>query len=288
MKKMSIDKKILAALSVVTVAATIGAVTVSAVGLGNSTSTAEKEFAVKESEAVTVQLPVDATGTEGKADDLVVVEFPEGALSAGDYKLEVKAVEDIALMQEFDYFANMDGGTVWRSVVIEINLYDADGNAVHDVTPTITLKMAKENYYNAVAVYENGTFSWLTFNGDYVDGRHESTTPDPYTVSGEAPHLSRFVFASIVRETSGSDDEPIAPPQDSSEPEVVESSDEKSYEFISESKSSQSSKGSKPNADKEGYTTGDNGNATAIVFAVMSVAALGTALVATKAKKSEK
>ena len=124
----------------------------------------------------------------------------------------------------------------------------------------------KTLFVKPVPVLEQGGFQ-----GDdvVVDGK---------TVSAEVPHLSRFVFAYIAREESD------APVEESSKPEDVSDPVDDNSSTGSESETSNDVR---PNRDdKDGYKTGENSNATAIVFAVMSAAALGIALAASKTKKS--
>lgn len=284
---MKIEYKVFSALAVATAAVTIGAAVASAAGLGES-GEGVKPFTVNGNEPVTITVPLDESAQCGSAS--VTAEFDAGALPEGSYKLSAREVLDMDAERAF-YDAIDNGITANPLVVVDISLYTADGQEIHDVTPTITLETEVPCAFNAIGIYKDGKIEWVAY---YYDNGYEFPDVNEnvklYTAAFKAPHLSRFVFASLYREPS----EPIAPPDDDHsvpETEPVEQTSVTSNTDTSKTNTdkdiSKTETSVKPNTS-EGYKTGDYRNTTALVFALMSAAALGTALVATKSKRSSK
>ena len=283
---MKTEHKILSALAVATAVATIGAAAVSAAGLGESVE-GVKPFSVESDYPISITVPLEGNPALGAAS--ITADFEAGMLPAGDYKLSAREVVDNDAVSAFFLDAGQ-GADAFDLVVVDISLYTADGQEIHDVTPTITLTTENSCFFNIVAVYQDGQIERLV----YLDNENEY--PQANKISAKANHLSRFIFASLISEVSRIEDEPIAPPPDDDEKNTesqeilpngdnsTTSSDDSKTNNTDNSKADTSVK---PETS-EGYKTGDNGNTAALVFAVLSAAALGTALLATKSKKSTK
>ena len=284
---MKTEHKVLSVLAAATTAAVIGAAAVSAAGLGES-GEGIKPFTVNGSEPITITVPLDESAQCGAAS--VTAEFDAGTLPAGNYKFSAREVLDIDAERAF-YDAIDNGITAYPMVVVDISLYTADGQEIHDVTPTITLETEVPCAFNAIGIYKDGKIEWVAY---YYDNGYEFPDVNEnvklYTATFKAPHLSRFVFASLYRQP----DEPIAPPDDDHsvpDTEPVEQTSVTSNTDTSKTNTdkdiSKTETSVKPDTS-EGYKTGDYSNVMALVFAIMSIAALGTALFATKAKRSSK
>ena len=138
--------------------------------------------------------------------------------------------------------------------LLEINFKNEAGEMVYPENVKLSFKTSKATAYNNVYIYDNGSFKLI---GD-MDGTYP-------------PHFSRFVIAAIVPY------EIIDPT--SSQPSGIEPS-----------QTSQTNYNPHPSVTPGGQDvkTGDNGAATAVVFSIMAVAALGTSVVALKSKKASK
>ena len=263
---MKIEHKVFSALAIATAAVTIGAAAVSAAPLGDSGENII-DFSAEAGLPVSISAEIDSNSYPAK--DTITVDFPADMLPEGDYRLKARSVLDSSIEKSFLELDN-SGLSIVSYQAVDIELYTADGVAIHDVKPVLTLNTAEETGYNAILVFEGDKLVYVAKGDDVVvDGK---------TVSAEVPHLSRFVFAYIAREESD------APVEESSKPEDVSNPVDDNSSTGSESEASNDVR---PNRDdKDGYKTGENSNATAIVFAVMSAVALGIALAASKTKKS--
>ena len=263
---MKIEHKVFSALAIATAAVTIGAAAVSAAPLGDSGENII-DFSAEAGLPVSISAEIDSNSYPAK--DTITVDFPADMLPEGDYRLKTRSVLDSSIEKSFLELDN-SGLSIVSYQAVDIELYTADGVAIHDVKPVLTLNTAEETGYNAILVFEGDKLVYVAKGDDVVvDGK---------TVSAEVPHLSIFVFAYIAREESD------APVEESSKPEDVSDPVDDNSSTGSESEASNDVR---PNRDdKDGYKTGENSNATAIVFAVMSAAALGIALAASKTKKS--
>ena len=194
---------------------------------------------------------VTLDGTVGVTLD-VTAEVPAGALPEGKYAFHAELFVDKDLE---DLFTTTTVLTEDQQIeyfdLLEINFKNEAGEMVYPENVKLSFKTSKATAYNNVYIYDNGSFKLI---GD-MDGAYP-------------PHFSRFVIAAIVPyEIMPSDIEPSQTSQ-----------------------TSQTSYNPQPSVTPGGQDvkTGDNGAATAVVFSIMAVAALGTSVVALKSKKASK
>ncbi len=191
---------------------------------------------------------VTLDGTVGVTLD-VTAEVPAGALPEGKYAFHAELFVDKDLE---DLFTTTTVLTEDQQIeyfdLLEINFKNEAGEMVYPENVKLSFKTSKATAYNNVYIYDNGSFKLI---GD-MDGAYP-------------PHFSRFVIAAIV-------------------PYEIMPSD------IEPSQTSQTSYNPQPSVTPGGQDvkTGDNGAATAVVFSIMAVAALGTSVVALKSKKASK
>lgn len=212
-------------------------------------STMDLNFDVTAGQASIFTVTLD--GTVGVTLD-VTAEVPAGALPEGKYAFHAELFVDKDLE---DLFTTTTVLTEDQQIeyfdLLEINFKNEAGEMVYPENVKLSFKTSKATAYNNVYIYDNGSFKLI---GD-MDGAYP-------------PHFSRFVIAAIVPyEIMPSDIEPSQTSQ-----------------------TSQTSYNPQPSVTPGGQDvkTGDNGAATAVVFSIMAVAALGTSVVALKSKKASK
>lgn len=249
---MNVKKTLVAALAVMTAAVSVSAVTASAVGkLGQSTQ--DVSFNVTAGEDATVTATLD--GTVGMTLD-VTAYLPAGSFTDGTYGFHAELVADQELEDAFVASLALSADQQLDYFdILDISFTTELGEGIspkRDVT--LSFKTSKASAYNNVYIYnEDGTFTLI--------GDMDEALP---------PHFSRFVIAAI------SDRQP-------SEIEVDPTTSQ-----TSNTPSQTSTTPSQVTPGQQDVKTGDNGAATAVVFAVMAMAALGTSVVAVKAKKASK
>ncbi len=233
------------------------ALSVSAVSLGY---TAESiGFEVEAGQEVTVNMSFETENGPVQ----VTVDLPAGALEEGSYTFSASAVVDDDL--EAAFIASLgDGVMVDYFEAYNFTFTDGNGNVVSPQGVVITIDTdAVVN--NAYLEETDGSFTRL---GEITKGA------GGYQFG--APHCSRFVLANLS---------PIVPDDSSYPPET--SGNEFQPETSSQPQPSSQSQ-PQPKPEDKGANTSDNSFASLAVLGVMGLAALGTALVATKSRKSSK
>ena len=255
-------KKLIAAGIAASVAAA-AAVSVSAATLGSSTE-ATDFYAEAGQETV-----INTTVTSEYGEEVnISVRIPADALEEGAYTFEATPVADENFRMAFVDSLG-DGIAVDYFEAYEFSFKGEDGNPVSPAGVVITIQI-NEHINNVYVENEDGTFHWA--------GRLD-TVPGGYQFT--APHFSRFVFVNLqpLVPDPGVDPtpepEPISPPEPDTSPEPEPEPQP------------QSEPQPQPKPDDKGANTGDSA-ATAVVFGIMGLAALGTAVIASKSKKTSK
>lgn len=187
-----------------------------------------------------------ATGTVNPTDDLAVsVVIPADAITE-TVKFKAVLKVDIDAQNAID---NLDGVTVSASEILDLYFTDANDAAV-DMTGKGVEVSIKTDKYNTVYLFDNGELQDM---GAKLENG---------TLTFTAPRFATYVLANV---------EALVPSNPVSEP------------------SNETPATSNPASEVPGNNTtntGDNGFATTIaIFSIMAAVSLGTAVVATKAKK---
>lgn len=249
---MNIKKSFLVALAGATAFATMSSFAVSAATPGYSDGAVEEQAA---SEQVTVTEGEATTGTVEleSADITVDFEIPADAVEADSALIfNVAAVTDLGVIDLVD---SIDEIKDFKT--LDLFFTDENGDIVDMVGKNVVVTI-KATGYNTV-YYFNGR-SFEDMGAEVGEG----------TLTFTAPHFSTYVLANVETETD--------------EPSNEESSNDDATVTPGTSTDSNN------NGSNGGTTqTGDNGFVTTIViFSIMAVISLATAVVATKAKKSSK
>lgn len=265
-------KVLVSVLAAAAAAAAVSAVSVSAAPLGFSgegLSEKEEVFFLQDTGFTTVTVDAD---TSPDKELPVTAEVPAGALTgsmSNGYIFHAELVEDDAAEAAFAAGLDEEGFMVNACKSFDIFFVDDAGQIV---LPTEKIKLTFK--------VEGG------YNVTYIREQDDSYTKLADSISGvDVPHFSRFVIAEIApkqisEEGSKSDTD--------SEPEII--SDDSNPEPIAPPPSQTSTQPSQTSIQPGGQDvkTGDNAGATAMVFAVMAAAALGTSIAAVKSKKSSR
>lgn len=247
---MNLKKIAITSLAVLTAAVSVASVSANANTLGESRLATEFEIADGQDATVSVYL-------DGRVGNplTVTATIPADTLPAGQYSFRGEIVADADQEADYeDYIMRFQKMNIDYFDLVDLNFYNADGEDVHPTDVTVDFSTAKAVGYDSV---------WI--QTDDPDVKYEKLPHMVYEnhMNALVPHFSRFVIAAL---SSYSEPEPIAPPSDvTPQPSTTPS-----------------------NAADGTAKTGDNSAATGIVFAVMAMAALGTAVVAGKVKKSVK
>lgn len=249
---MNIKKSFLVALAGATAFATLSSFAVSAATPGYSDGAVEEQVA---SEQVTVTEGKATSGTvEFENTDIAVdFEIPADVVEAGSVlEFNAAVVTDPAVM---DLAESIDEIKDYQ--VLDLFFTNEDG-VVIDMAGKNVVVTIKVSGYNAV-YYFNGT-SFEDMGAVAGEG----------TLTFTASHFSTYVLANV--ETSNDDDN-VTPGTSTDN-----------------NNNNNNSNNNNNNSNNAGTTqTGDNGFVTTIViFSIMAVISLATAVVATKAKKSSK
>ncbi len=250
---MNMKKTLVTAMAAAVAAMSVSAASVSATSLGESAPSVD--FTVLEGQETVLTVAVDARG--GGELMTIVATLPAGSLPAGDYVLNGQAVIDDA--ETASFVASQTAGAVDYCDIIDLDFATSGGEAVSPTNVGLVFNFANGVTYDAV---------YLKDGGAYVDLNAQATDT---SISAVAPHCSRFVIAKLF-EVSVIDDDSKA------------EEDTKTDNTQNGSTDTQNSTTPSNNNVK----TGDDGNTTAVVFAVMSVVALATAFTAAKLKKNNK
>lgn len=187
-----------------------------------------------------------ATGTVTPTENAeVTVTIPADTVK-GNIKFNAAVKVDVDAQKALD---SLDGIKVSASEILDLYFTDENGDIV-DMTGKGVEVSIKTDKYNTVYLFDNGELKDL--GAKYENG----------VLTFTAPHFSTYVLANV---------EALVPSNPVSEP------------------SNETPATSNPTSEVPGNNTtntGDNGFATTIaIFSIMAAVSLGTAVVATKAKK---
>ena len=276
---MNLKKIAITSLAVLTAAVSVASVSANANTLGESRLVNEFEIADGQDATVSVYL-------DGRVGNplTVTATIPADTLPAGRYSFRGEIVADADQEADYeDYIMRFQKMNIDYFDLVDLNFYNADGEDVHPTDVTVDFSTAKAAGYDSV---------WIQ-TGD-PDVKYEKLPHMVYEnhMNALVPHFSRFVIAALP---PYSEPESIAPRPDvdytdvSKDVSVVPSSSNVTPQPSTTPSDVTPQTSTTPSNAADGTAkTGDNSAATGIVFAVMAMAALGTAVVAGKAKKSAK
>lgn len=265
---MNLKKIAITSLAVLTAAVSVASVSANANTLGESRLVNEFEIADGQDATVSVYL-------DGRVGNplTVTATIPADTLPAGQYSFRGEIVADADQEADYeDYIMRFQKMNIDYFDLVDLNFYNADGEDVHPTDVTVDFSTAKAAGYDSV---------WI--QTDDPDVKYEKLPHMVYEnhMNALVPHFSRFVIAALP---SYPEPESIAPRPDDDYTDVS-----KDVSVVPSSSNVTPQPSTTPSNAADGTAkTGDNSAATGIVFAVMAMAALGTAVVAGKAKKSVK
>ena len=276
---MNLKKIAITSLAVLTAAVSVASVSANANTLGESRLVNEFEIADGQDATVSVYL-------DGRVGNplTVTATIPADTLPAGQYSFRGEIVADADQEADYeDYIMRFQKMNIDYFDLVDLNFYNADGEDVHPTDVTVDFSTAKAAGYDSV---------WI--QTDDPDVKYEKLPHMVYEnhMNALVPHFSRFVIAALP---SYPEPESIAPRPDDDytdvgkDVSVVPSSSNVTPQTSTTPSDVTPQPSTTPSNAADGTAkTGDNSAATGIVFAVMAMAALGTAVVAGKAKKSAK
>ncbi len=250
---MNIKKSFLVALATVT-AASVSAFAVSAANLGLT-------FEDKTVVVTAGQETVETFNLDGGLK--VTVAIPADSVKEGEYTLHTAVVADAQVEAGFDAVCTND-----YKDVLEVALKGEE-----DVATNVKVTVAADKGYDvAYLVNVDGTFEQI------------QTANDENGMSFTVANGSKVVVAKKTADQKNDDKK-----DDSNGNNNTNNNGNNNTNNNTNNNGSNGSNGNNANNGKgNSIATGDNGAATATVFAVMGVVALGTAVAATKMKKAEK
>ena len=276
---MNLKKIAITSLAVLTAAVSVASVSANANTLGESRLVNEFEIADGQDATVSVYL-------DGRVGNplTVTATIPADTLPAGQYSFRGEIVANADQEADYeDYIMRFQKMNIDYFDLVDLNFYNADGEDVHPTDVTVDFSTAKAAGYDSV---------WI--QTDDPDVKYEKLPHMVYEnhMNALVPHFSRFVIAALPFYP---EPESIAPRPDddytdvSKDVSVVPSSSNVTPQTSTTPSDITPQTSTTPSNAADGTAkTGDNSAATGIVFAVMAMAALGTAVVAGKAKKSAK
>ena len=254
---MNIKKSFLVALAATTAISSVSALAVSAAGLGESTGKVE--------ETVTIVADKDATVEAVLEDAKIEVTIPAGALEEGDYTFNADIVVNTDVQKAID-----DLG-LGETEILDLYFTDKGGTSVSLTGKDVTVKVETTKYSYAY-IYEDSTKKLSNLNA----------TKSGDVLTFKAPHFSYYVLATKDVTTTTVVDNTTSTTSTASNTTKTGTNASTSSSTTTASSNTTTGKG-------DSVTTGDTATATTVaVFAVMGVVALGTAVVASKMKKSSK
>ncbi len=246
---MNIKKSFFVALAAVTAISTVSAVAVSAAELGKSESETTQTKTVD---------PEKDTDFDVKVNDVEIdVTVPAGAAEAGDLTFHADFVTASP-----DVKAAIDALSIKDADVLDMYFTNEKGDRVSFQDKKLTVKVKSTKYIESY-VYEDADKK-LTKLG---------ATKETDGLKFVAPHFSYYVLEKTTTTSQASS-----------------TSSQSSTNKSGTTGSTSSSTGTTSNTGKgDSVTTGDAATASTVaVFAVMGIVALGTAVVASKMKKTSK
>ena len=281
---MSMKKLITAGIA----AAAAVSVTLSAGAVNLGYSEKDVAFYMSSDEEVVVSAQVNFPGTE--MDEIFSTVFeakiPAGALEEGPYAFSVVSHNDIfdgqkAIDALHFYYSYMGYSIcIWETYAFDICFYDKNKNPVSPENVKITMKLSEmSDLYDVFIEEPDGSLTRLD-HSEEADG-----------ISFVPPHLSKFYVVSYVFMQIAP---PSVPPVYDAEavtmPETDDDTNKDHTDGTNSEPVSETTDNSKPlpKPDDKGANTGDSGSAVAVAAGVIAFAALGAAVIASKAKKTSK
>lgn len=257
---MNIKKSFLVALAATTAISSVSALAVSAAGVGFSTGEVNETFTVVLNEDTTVETQLE--------DADVKVTIPAGVLDEGEYTFSADIVVNADVQKAIDELG------LGETEILSL-YFTKGGEKVEVKSDKITVEVETTKYSYAY-VYEDATKKLTNLKA----------TKDGDKLSFKAPHFSYYVLATADKSTDTlSSDIPGSGSNNGNVSQASNSSSTGTNTGTNATTSSSTTTGSTTGS----VTTGDTATATTVaVFAVMGVVALGTAVVASKMKKSSK
>ncbi len=254
---MNIKKSFLVALAATTAISSVSALAVSAAGLGESTGKVEKTVAIVADKDATVEAVLE--------DAEVKVTIPANAVEEDEYTFHADIVVNTDVQKAIDEL-NLGG-----SEILDLYFTNKAGERVSFKDKNVTVEIATDKYSYAY-VYEDADKKLTNLNA----------TKSGDVLTFKAPHFSYYVLATKDVTTTTVVDNTTSTTSTASNTTKTGTTTTTTSSTTTASSNTTTGKG-------DSVTTGDTATATTVaVFAVMGVVALGTAVVASKMKKSSK
>lgn len=250
-------KKIFAAALTVAMAVSAAAVSVSAIAPGTTTDTAKQTIVVEPGKVTHFSVTIN--------DVTIDADVPADVIAAGE-----ELTFGANVVTNVDIEAAVAGlADVATSEILDVFFQDADGDNVAFANAGVDVKITSHDMnapYEVVYIYEEGT------------GLNELAKDVNGVMSFKAPHFSYYVLVKNGK---------VDPGQPSDVSNGGNNGGNSNGGNNGSNGNNGDNNGSNNGANNGGVNTGDS-TATVAVFGIIGAAALGTAIVASKSKKSAK